>query len=75
MKGFNIHISGNQINTNLFFENDYDSFVFKNDEVEIAIEGIILNKQQLLQNSSYSNFSDFNSVSLTLFATSGNISL
>ncbi|MBP6577268.1 MAG: hypothetical protein KA796_06600 [Chryseobacterium sp.] len=59
MKGFNIHISGNQINTNLFFENDYDSFVFKNDEVEIAIEGIILNKQQLLQNSSYSNFSDF----------------
>ena len=59
MKGFNIHISGNQINTNLFFENDYDSFIFKNDEVEIAIEGIILNKQQLLQNSSYSNFSDF----------------
>lgn len=59
MKGFNIHISENKTNTNLFFENDYDSLVFKNDEVEIAIEGIILNKKQLLQQSSYSNFSDF----------------
>ncbi|KFC23930.1 asparagine synthase-related protein [Epilithonimonas lactis] len=59
MKGFNIHISENQININLFFENDYDSFVIKNDEVEIAIEGIILNKKQLLQKSSYSDFKDF----------------
>lgn len=59
MKGFNIHISENQIDTNLFFENDYDSFVIKNDEVEIAIEGIILNKKQLLQQSSYSVFKDF----------------
>lgn len=57
MKGFNIHISEDKINSNLFFENDYDSFVFKNDDIEIVIEGVILNKKRLLQNSNYSDFS------------------
>lgn len=59
MKGFNIHISEGQIETNLYFENDYDSFIFRNEELQIVIEGIILNKKQLLQSASDSVFSDF----------------
>lgn len=57
MKGFNIHIADDKVVSNLFFENYYDSFVLKNDDIEIVIEGVILNKKRLLQNSNYSDFS------------------
>lgn len=56
MQGFNIHISANNTATSIFFKKDYDSFTLKNDDLEIAIEGIILNKKQLLQTSGQSDF-------------------
>lgn len=59
MKGFNIHISEGQVETDFYFENDYDSFIFRNEELQIVIEGIILNKKQLLQSASDSVFSNF----------------
>ncbi|PZU81086.1 MAG: hypothetical protein DI529_15975 [Chryseobacterium sp.] len=59
MQGFNIHISDNKVKKSVFFKPDYDSFILENEDLEIAIEGIILNKKQLLQNSGYSDFPSF----------------
>ncbi len=56
MQGFNIHISAKNTATSIFFKKDYDSFTLKNDDLEITIEGIILNKKQLLQTSGQSDF-------------------
>lgn len=59
MSGFRIHIVDNHVKTSSFFVKDYDSFVINNDQVEIAVEGVILNKKKLLQNSGFSDFTDF----------------
>ncbi|KFC24489.1 hypothetical protein [Chryseobacterium sp. FH1] len=56
MKGFQINIS-NTIDSKVFFADGYDSFVVKDETVEITVEGIILNKTQLLQQNNYSDFS------------------
>ncbi|MBN9337581.1 MAG: hypothetical protein J0I88_07010 [Chryseobacterium sp.] len=49
MSGFRIHIVDNHVKTSSFFVKDYDSFVINDDQVEIAVEGVILNKKKLLQ--------------------------
>lgn len=59
MSGFRIHIVDNHGKTSSFFVKDYDSFVINDDQVEIAVEGVILNKKKLLQNSGFSDFTDF----------------
>lgn len=59
MSGFRIHIVDNHVKTSSFFVKDYDSFVINDDQVEIAVEGVILNKKKLLQNSGFSDFTDF----------------
>lgn len=59
MPGFRIHIVDNHVKTSSFFVKDYDSFVINDDQVEIAVEGVILNKKKLLQNSGFSDFTDF----------------
>lgn len=59
MSGFRIHIVDNHGKTSSFFVKDYDSFMINDDQVEIAVEGVILNKKKLLQNSGFSDFTDF----------------
>lgn len=66
MRGFNIHISENSVETNHLFKNDYDSFILRNKDVEIVVEGLILNKSQLLESH---NSSDFPTLFGKLFTT------
>lgn len=55
MKGFQINIS-DKIDSKVFFTNDYDSFVAKTENIEIVIEGVILNKKALLEDNNSSDF-------------------
>ncbi|MCD9856578.1 hypothetical protein LUD75_17785 [Epilithonimonas sp. JDS] len=56
MQGFQIHISENNIESSVFYADDYDSFLLKNDSLEIAVEGVILNKKKLLKSYTVSDF-------------------
>lgn len=56
MKGFNIHISNNKIDIDHFFESDLDSFILNNEKFEMAIEGVVLNKTQLLKSFGMTDF-------------------
>ncbi|MCG2793785.1 MAG: hypothetical protein L6262_09615 [Weeksellaceae bacterium] len=55
MKGFQIHIADTP-RSSVYFADDYDSFVLKNDSLEIAVEGLILNKTPLLKANNTSDF-------------------
>jgi len=59
MKGFQINIARGSVDTNVFFDSGYDSFVIKNERLEIAVEGVILNKKQLLKDHNLSSFPEF----------------
>lgn len=59
-QGFSIAISHNKINTKTFFdENKFDSFHYTSEDCDIILEGIILNKSELLRNNFTTNFSQF----------------
>lgn len=53
--GFSLKIEDKHVKT-LFSAENYDSFLFKDDKVEIAIEGLILNRQKLLDESCFTEF-------------------
>ena len=57
MKGFNIHISNKKVAICQIFESDLDSFSLDNEKFEMAIEGVILNKAQLLKSFGMTDFS------------------
>ena len=57
--GFKIFVAENEIKSSVFFEDKYDSFVVKNESLEIAIQGVILNKKELMQTHRTSDFTSF----------------
>ena len=57
--GFKIFVAENEIKSSVFFEDEYDSFVVKNESLEIAIQGVILNKKELMQTHRTSDFTSF----------------
>lgn len=58
-KGFSIFIHNDQVQINHYFENKtYDSVFIETSEVTILLEGVILNKKDLLKNSS-DTFKDY----------------
>lgn len=63
--GFSIHISSNQIDIASYLEESYDCLHIQTSEVEILVEGVILNRKKLLR--SYA-LSDFKTLMLELFA-------
>ncbi|GGG42986.1 asparagine synthase-related protein [Epilithonimonas arachidiradicis] len=58
-QGFQLFISEKKVKTDVFFVQDYDSIVIDNENFQMVIEGVILNKKQLLGTSYYSDFSTF----------------
>ncbi|MFP3592312.1 asparagine synthase-related protein [Chryseobacterium sp. SIMBA_038] len=58
-KGFSVIIKKNQVDTKSFFnENSFNSVLIESSEFDILLEGIILNKKQLLKEDSVSDFND-----------------
>jgi len=59
-KGFSVFIDNQQVQIKSFFEKKtYDSVFVETDSVDILIEGIILNKKDLVQKNSAPDFEDF----------------
>lgn len=58
-QGFQISVAENKVAFRTFFENDFDSVLIDNNQFVIAIEGVILNKKELLKASGFTDFSNF----------------
>ncbi|WP_185146687.1 asparagine synthase-related protein [Chryseobacterium sp.] len=54
--GFSLKIKDKKVKT-LFSAENYDSFLVENDGVEMAVEGVILNKKKLLEEYYFNDFS------------------
>lgn len=55
-KGFSISISNENLEINSFMSSDYDNFYLKNKQFEFLFEGILLNKQKLLNEFALKDF-------------------
>lgn len=55
-KGFSINISAQEIEVNSFLSEEYDNFYFKSNQFDFLFEGVLLNKQKLLNEFALKDF-------------------
>ena len=55
-KGFSIIFSPNKISANSFLTEEYDNFYIQNKHFDFLFEGVLLNKQKLLQGFALTDF-------------------
>ena len=55
-KGFSIIFSPNKVSANSFLTEEYDNFYFQNEHFDFLFEGVLLNKQKLLQSFALTDF-------------------
>lgn len=55
-KGFSINISANKIEANSFIAEEYDNFYLKSEQFDFLFEGVLLNKQKLLNEFALKDF-------------------
>ncbi len=55
-KGFSINISHKEIEANSFISKEYDNFYLKSDQFDFLFEGVLLNKQKLLNEFALKDF-------------------
>lgn len=55
-KGFSIKVSNINLEINSFMSSDYDNFYLKNSQFEFLFEGVLLNKQKLLNEFALKDF-------------------
>ena len=55
-KGFSINISAQEIEVNSFISEEYDNFFLKSEQFDLLFEGVLLNKQKLLNEFALKDF-------------------
>ena len=55
-KGFSIHIAAQKIEVNSFLSEEYDNFYYKSTQFDFLFEGVLLNKQKLLNEFALKDF-------------------
>ena len=55
-KGFSIHVSPNDIEVNSFISKEYDNFYHQSAQLDFLFEGVLLNKQKLLNQFALKDF-------------------
>lgn len=55
-KGFSLKISNGAVKVNSFISSDYDNFYLRNDRYEFLFEGVLLNRQKLLNEFALKDF-------------------